>query len=83
MSTQQMSQKQAVDLFLSMRQGAELGSDADGNSVRGETRAGVLLDFMAVPNPYFARERNEPGQWVAAESAAFLRQWADALEQKP
>ena len=75
-----LTSKQARELFFAIYSGQEIGADGEGNPVCATTQAGLLLDFIGAPKPSYGRKGNEPGKWHVADTAQFLRDWADAME---
>jgi hypothetical protein len=73
---------QACTLFGQIRKGKELGVDADGNVMHGETPFSISLDALGFGSVYLHRSnastRDHP--YMTANAVKFLREWADALE---
>ncbi len=73
---------QACTLFTQIRKGKELGVDADGNVLHGETPFSISLDALGFGGVYLFRSSpsTQDHPFVTANAVKFLREWADALE---
>jgi hypothetical protein len=77
-----MNHQQAITLFQQIHKGKELGADADGNAIHGETPFSIAKDVLGYANTHIYRT-NQHGcapVWNTTAAVAFLREWADALE---
>lgn len=77
-----MTRLQAITLFQQIHKGKELGADADGNIIHGETPFGIVKDVLGYANVYIYRSTSHGSApvWNTTAAVAFLREWADALE---
>jgi hypothetical protein len=73
---------QACTLFGQIRKGKELGVDADGNVVYGETPFSISLEALGFNSVYLYRSNasTQERPYMTDRAVKFLREWADALE---
>lgn len=81
-----MTPEQALKLYRAINTGPSVGVDADGSVVHNATDLGLMMDLLDAPTYVaFCRTDNSftpPKKLFAVDKqVAFLRKWADALEQ--
>ena len=75
-----MNYAQAVKLFQLIQSGPELGADAEGNIISASTKLATALDLLGRPAYINRTGTREGAPYYTKDAAAFLREWADALE---
>ena len=69
----------ALALFRKINEGPHIGIDSDGNEHRTNTALGDSLELL--DKPCYVQRTGRPTLWHTAPAVAFLREWADALEE--
>ena len=70
----------ALALYRKINQGQLVTADSQVGPVHDSTRLGEALELLG--QPCYVERDGKPGRkWQPARAVAFLREWADALEE--